>query len=150
MLGPTQVPDQPLLARIAMTRLARGVGRDYRLRYGATLLMDLAAIDAMQRHLRGRADIAAPPGKKLEADLTRHGALLSELLARTLGAEWVDLSSGRASDWTMIVPGCLAPVSPIDRVRRFFTRGHREADLVAFYIELERLAWGAGAAQTGQ
>lgn len=142
MLDPATVPSDPRLARIAMTRLARQVGRDYRLWYGTTLLVDLAAIEAMQRHLRRRfADEELDAGRRqqLQAELTRHGALLSEILARSLGAEWVDLSSERPEDWTMMVPwrGARARVSPIGRVHRFFLRGHREPDLVAAYTELE-------------
>ena len=51
--------------RIALTRLSRDVGRDYRLFYGTTLKADLLAIDAMQRHLR-RRDQATENGRELE------------------------------------------------------------------------------------
>jgi hypothetical protein len=139
MLDAAAVPDQPLLARIAMTRLAREVGRDYRLWYGTTLVTDLTALEAMQRHLRRRfadADLDDPHRRQLGAELTRHGALLSEILARSLGAEWIELSSERPQGWTMFVPP-RARVSPIGRVHRYFLRRHREPDLVALYTELE-------------
>jgi hypothetical protein len=131
-------PREPLHARIAMTRLARSLGRDYRLWYGTILKTDAIAIDAMQRHLRRAFDGACDPrlARHIEADLTRHGALLSELLARGLGGVWVDVRSELPGQWAMSVPPDLR-VWPLERVYRFFRQGHREADLVAFYLELE-------------
>ncbi len=142
MLPPESMPRDPANARLLMTRLARELGRDYRLWYGTTLKTDVAAIDAMQRHLRRR--FAEPPADErqahqLEVELTRHGALLSEILARRLAAEWVDLESEKPGHWAMLVPPQLR-VWPIGRVYRFFRQGHREADLVAFYTDLERRA----------
>jgi hypothetical protein len=128
--------------RIAMTRFSREVGRDYRLFYGTTLKADLLAIDAMQRHLRRRfADGAVDENhaRQLEAELTRHGALLSEILARSLGAQWVDFASEQPGHWAMVIAPDLR-VWPVGRVYRFFRQGHREADLVAFYIDLETRA----------
>lgn len=138
-------PRNPLEMRIAMTRFAREVGRDYRLFYGTTLKADLPAIDAMQRHLARRfADgaIDEKHARQLEAELTRHGALLSEILARSLGAEWVDFASEEPGHWAMIVPPDTR-VWPIGRVYRFFRQGHRESDLVAFFIDLEGRARGS-------
>lgn len=138
MLGERATPRDPLLARVAMTRLARALGRDYRLWYGATLETDVFAIDGMQRHLRRRfVDARANASKRLEleGELTRHGALLSEILARSLGAEWNDLSSDDPREWTMVTPRGKV-VRPIGQVHRFFRKGHEEADLVAFYTNL--------------
>ena len=132
-------PLDALRTRIAMTRLARDVGRDYRLWYGTMLKTDLLAIDAMQRHLRRRfPDEAIDDAhtRQLEAELMRHGALLSEILARSFGAEWVDVSSEHPGQWAMIVPPDVR-VWPIGRVFRFFRQGHRESDLVAFFLDLE-------------
>jgi hypothetical protein len=139
MLAPAEMPRDPNNARILMTRLARELGRDYRLWYGTALKTDVIAIDAMQRHLRRRfseGTLDEPHARQLEAELTRHGALLSEILARRLGAEWVDLESEKPGHWAMSVPPQVR-VWPIGRVYRFFRQGHREADLVAFYAELE-------------
>ena len=138
MLPAGAIPRNEQQARVAMTRLARHLGRDYRLWYGTTLKTDVMAVDAMQRHLRRRfADGALDEkrSRQLEVELTRHGATLSEILARTLGAQWVDLSSPQPGHWSMIVPPGTR-VWPIGRVYRFFGQGHREADLVAFYMEL--------------
>ena len=139
MLDERTTPRDPLLARIAMTRLARALGRDYRLWYGTTLETDVFAIEVMQRHLQRRfADVHAGARQRLEleTELTRHGALLSEILVRALGSEWSDLSSDDPRDWTMVVPPDVV-VQPIGRVHRFFRKGREEADLVAFYTDLE-------------
>jgi hypothetical protein len=132
-------PTTPDQARIAMTRLSRTLGRDYRLWYGTTLVTNAVAIETMQRHLRRRFDDASSDqrsAQKLEIELTRHGALLSEILARSLGAAWVDVSAEQLGHWAMTVPPNTR-VWPIGRVYRFFQQGHREADLVAYYLELE-------------
>jgi hypothetical protein len=135
-------PTSPGQARIAMTRLARTLGRDYRLWYGTTLMTNAVAIEAMQRHLRRRFDNAsadASSARKLEAELTRHGALLAEILARRLRGEWVDLSGDLPGRWAMVVYPNVR-VWPIGRVYRFFKHGHREADLLAFFLDLEARA----------
>jgi len=146
MLDERTTPRDPLLARIAMTRLARALGRDYRLWYGTTLETDVFAIDVMQRHLRrrfGDARASAKQRLELESELTRHGALLSEILVRALGSEWSDLTSDDPREWTMMVPPGVA-VQPIGRVHRFFRKGHEEPDLVAFYTDLESSPKGDG------
>ena len=133
-------PDDDLRAR--MTKIAREVARDYRLAYGVTLKTDVTAVEAMQRHLRRRfADARADERLRnmLVTELTRHGALLSEILARALGATWTDVSEIELGRWEMIVPpGTL--IHPIGRVYRFFQQDRREDDLVAYYTLLERNA----------
>jgi hypothetical protein len=140
MLDTKTKPSSPGQARIAMTRLSRALGRDYRLWYGTALKVDAMAIETMQRHLRRRFDDASAAdmrsAKKLEAELTRHGALLSEILARALGGAWVDLSGDLPGRWAMVIHPNVR-VWPIGRVYRFFKHGHREADLVAFFLDLE-------------
>ncbi len=144
ILVPGVLPKTVDEVRVAMTRLSRDLGRSYRLWYGTTLKTDVMAIDAMQRHLRRR--FADPPAdekhaRRLELELTRHGALLSEILARSLGAQWAvgDFSSQPPGHWAMLVPPGVG-VWPIGRMYRFYRQGHRESDLVAFYMELERHA----------
>jgi hypothetical protein len=139
MLPPGSRPRTPAQARIAMTRLARWLGRDYRLWYGTTLMTSVIAIDAMQRHLRRRFDeqaVAKEDAEKVELELIRHGALLSEILARSLGGAWVDIPPDKPGHWAMVLHPDIR-VWPIGRVYRFFQQGHREADLVAFYLDLE-------------
>jgi len=146
MLAAGVIPRDEMQARIAMTRLARQLGRDYRLAYGTTLKTDLMAVDAMQRHIRRRfADgpLDDAHSRQLQVELTRHGALMSEILARILGATWADLSPEEPGRWAMTVPAPNAqPVTvwPIGRVYRYYGQGHREADLVAFFMELEAAA----------
>jgi hypothetical protein len=130
--------------RLRMTELARGVARDYRLAYGVTLRTNVEAIDAMQRHLRRRfadANEGERAARKLEEELVRHGALLSEILARSLGAYWIETSGAELGRWAMVVPPRIR-VWPIGRVHRFFQRGRLEDDLVAFYGDLERASRG--------
>lgn len=131
-------------ARAKMTQLARELARDYRLSYGTTLKTDPVAIEAMQRHLRrrfGDAKRDERQARMLETELTRHGALLSEILARRLGAQWIETQGDEPGRWSMMVPPTTR-VWPIGRVYRFFQQGSRESDLVAFYLELERAARG--------
>jgi len=127
--------------RVRMTQLARELARDYRLAYGTTLKTDPIAIEAMQRHLRRRVGDAKTEERRrgLETELLRHGALLSEILARSLGAQWIETTGEQPGTWSMLVPPSTR-VWPIGRVYRFFEQGHRESDLVAFYFELERSA----------
>lgn len=139
MLAAGVLPRNAVQARIGMTRLARQLGRDYRLAYGTALKTDLMAIEAMQRHLRRRwADgpLDAQHQTQLQIELARHGALMSEILARRLCGEWVDLSGDEPGRWAMHVPPG-AQVWPIGRVYRFYGQGHREADLVHYFMELE-------------
>ncbi len=139
MLAEGATPTTPAQVRIAMTRQARALGRDYRLWYGTTLKTNAMAIETMQRHLRrrfGDGGVDAKTEKKLSAELTRHGALLSEILARILGGEWTDVVGDEPGRWVMTVGPSLR-VWPVGRVYRFFRQGHREADLVAFYLDLE-------------
>jgi hypothetical protein len=125
--------------RLRMTQMARELARDYRLAYGTTLKTDPIAIEAMQRHLRRRVGDAKTEERRrgLETELMRHGALLSEILARTLGARWIEAVGDEAGGWSMMVPPATR-VWPIGRVYRFFEQGPRESDLVAFYFELEK------------
>ena len=130
-------PSTPIEARVFATRLARELGRVYRLWYGTTLRTDVMAIDTMQRHLRMRfADDSALADPRVVADLRRHGALLSEIIARNLGGVWVDLSAPEPGYWEMLVPPGMR-LWPVGRLFRYVQVGQREQDLVSFYFELE-------------
>jgi hypothetical protein len=128
-------PATPLEARIQMTRLARQLGLDYRLKRGILLRADIAGIEAMQAHLLDSFPdrVLRTPEDALE--VRRHGALLSEILVRHLGAEWIDVASDEIGYWAMHVPPDVR-VWPFARVARLITVGHRERDLVSTFLEL--------------
>lgn len=63
-----------------------------------------------------------------------------QLLARRLGARWAELDAPEPGVWSMVVP-CrgdeVMRVWPIGRVLRFVAMGHKERDLVSYYLELQ-------------
>jgi hypothetical protein len=130
------LPKSVVEARVAFTLLARELGLDYRLKRGIELRADLSGIETMQAvlletfpdHTIRTADDAY--------ELRRHGALLSEILARRLDAEWLDISPGELGYWAMIVPPDTR-VWPFGRVARLVEMGHKERDLVSYYLELQ-------------
>jgi hypothetical protein len=134
-------PTTPIQARTAMTRLARSLARDYRLWYGTTLRCNVLAVDAMQRHLAQRHAGSALGDPKIVSELQRHGALLSEILARNLGADWVDICPTEPGYWAMFVPPATR-CWPMGRVYRFVSLGPRERDLVSYYLDLETRSQG--------
>ncbi len=141
LLAVGEAPTTPLQARVAMARLARTVGRDYRLWYGATLRCNVIAIDLMQRHLAQRYAGASLADPKTTTELLRHGALLSEIIARALGGAWVDVGPSECGYWAMLVPPATR-CWPIGRVYRFVALGHLERDLVAYFLDLENRVRG--------
>jgi hypothetical protein len=132
----SELPKTPLQARIALTRLARDLARDYRLGYGKALRCNVLAIDAMQQHLVHRFGGASVADPAVAWELRRHGALLSEIIARALGGAWVDVGPSEPGFWAMSVLPSLRTF-PIGRVYRFVALGHRERDLVGYYLDLE-------------
>ena len=129
-------PTTPIQARTAMTRLARSLARDFRLWYGTTLRCNVLAVDAMQRHLAQRYAGATLEDPRVVSELQRHGALLSEILARCLGGDWVDIAPTEPGYWAMFVPPATR-CWPIGRVYRFLALGHSERDLVSYYLDIE-------------
>ena len=140
-LGYGEAPVTPSQARVAMTRLARTLGRDYRLWYGVTLRCNLLALDIVQRHLAQRYVGTSLADAKTTSELLRHGALLSEIIARSLGGAWVDVRPTECGYWAMLLPHATR-CWPIGRVYRFATLGLRDRDLVAYYVDLEKRARG--------
>lgn len=140
-----EAPRNPSAARLVCTYLARDLARELRLRHGVEIRSDLDGLETAQRYLRemlvdGRIRTADD-----ERELMRHGALLSELLARRLGGRWVDVDSRDAGVWAMLVPSRSRPdevlrVWPFGRVIRFVVMGHKERDLVSYLLELETRA----------
>jgi len=135
-------PRNPTAARLACTYLARELGRELRLRNSVEIQDDVDGLEIAQRYLRetfvdGRVRTTAE-----EREIMRHGAFLSELVARRLGGAWVEVQSRDAGTWAMLVPSRSRPdelvrVWPFGRVLRFVAMGHRERDLVSYYLELE-------------
>jgi hypothetical protein len=89
----------------------------------------------MQRHLLSRWPDGKLEGEDAQWELRRHGALLSEILARVLGGYWVDVKTTEIGYWAMIVPPSTR-TWPFGRIVRFISMGHREKDLVSYYLEL--------------
>jgi hypothetical protein len=143
-------PRAPPAARLAFTFLTRELGRELRMRHGVELSTDLEGLEVAQRYLRERLTDGRVRTRDDERELMRNGAFLSELLARRLGAFWVDLDSTDSARWTMLIPAGDARgeaavdyppeptrVWPFARVLRFVAMGHKERDLVSYYLELE-------------
>lgn len=125
--------------RIAIVRVARELGREYRQRRGCLLMTDPATIETLQRHLLQCASEALAgrmDARTLAPELARHGALFGEILGRRLGGTWVDLSGDQPGEWRMSVPPTTV-VSPIAHVHRFLLQRNREQDLVGFFLDLD-------------
>jgi hypothetical protein len=124
---------------IAIVRVSRQLGREYRERRGCLLRTDAAAIEVLQRHLTHCASevlAGRVEPRTLAPELARHGGLFGEILARRLGGTWLDLTVAQPSHWQMALPsGDL--VMPIARVHRFLLQRNREQDLVGFFLDLD-------------
>lgn len=133
------LPKTPLAARVAFTLLSRELGAEYRKKHATALLCDLRGLEAMQGHLfETFPDHAIKNDLELH-DVRKHGAFLSEVLARVLDAQWIDVSSPDLGHWAMVVPPNTR-VWPFGRVMRLVAKGHKERDLVSYFFELEKRA----------
>jgi hypothetical protein len=90
----------------------------------------------MQQHMSDRFEGAPISDPGIAWELRRHGALLSEIIARALGGVWVDIAPSEPGYWTMSVPPATR-TWPIGRVYRFVALGHTERDLVSYYLDIE-------------
>ena len=135
------LPKSVLEARVSFTLLAREVGLDYRLKRGIELRADVSGLEAMQSVLLESFPEHAIRTAEDAYELRRHGALLSEILARRLDAEWIDISPNELGYWAMIVPPDTR-VWPFGRVARLVEMGHKERDLVSYFFELQSRARG--------
>ena len=135
------LPKSVLEARVAFTLLARELGLDYRLKRGIELRADVSGIEAMQSVLLESFPDHIIRTSEDHCELRRHGALLSEILARRLEAEWIDISPNELGYWAMIVPPDTR-VWPFGRVARLVEMGHKERDLVSFFFEIQGRARG--------
>ena len=135
------LPTNPIEARIYFTHQARELGRLYHQRYNVELRTDLRSVELLQRCLAERFEDGVLETFDDVVEVRLHGAFLSELLARRLGAEWTDLAVSEMGYWSMNVPPGTT-VWPIGRVIRFVTMQHRERDLVSYFLELQARAHG--------
>jgi hypothetical protein len=140
---PWEVGDAPgaAEARAQFTDMARELARTYRTERGIILKTDADGIEAMQGVLRStRHEGIRTTGAMV--DVRRHGAVVSEILARRLAARWIDVTAPELGHWTMDVRG-IVHVRPFGRVLRFLEQPDGERDLVSFYLELWALVHGA-------
>jgi hypothetical protein len=133
---PQTLPRSILEARVAFTLLARELGLDYRLKRGIALRADVSGIEAMQSVLLEMFPDHTIRTAEDAYELRRHGALLSEILARRLDAEWLDITPNELGYFAMIVPPDTR-VWPFGRVARLVEMGHKERDLVSYFFELQ-------------
>lgn len=129
------LPRSVLEARVQFTLLSRELGLDYRLKRGIELRADVSGIEAMQAVLLESFPDHVVRTTEEAYEVRRHGALLSEILARRLDAEWVDITPSELGYWAMIVPPDTR-VWPFGRVARLIAKGHKERDLVSYFLEL--------------
>ena len=103
--------------------------------HSVELRADVAVIEAI--HARLLEDYAYGQLHTAEQahDVRRYGAYLSEILARSFGAFWVDIAPADLGYWAMVVPPDTR-VWPFGRILRFIAMAHKERDLVAYYLEL--------------
>jgi hypothetical protein len=129
------LPGSVLDARVQFTYLSRELAREYEEDLGIVLRVDLASLEAMQAELLERFPdrVVTTAGQAL--DVQKHGALLSEILARSFRAFWVDIAPSELGYWAMVVPP-ETRVWPFGRILRFIAMQHKERDLVAYYLEL--------------
>jgi hypothetical protein len=126
---------------LSFTYLARELARELRVRHGIELRSDVEGLEVAQRHLREAVADGRVRTPDDEREVMRTAAFLAELLARRLSARWVDLDSPEPGAWSMLLPcrGALEVmrVWPVGRVLRFVAMGHKERDLVSYYLELQ-------------
>jgi hypothetical protein len=137
-----EMPHNPPAARLMCTYLARELARELRVRHAVELRSDVDGLELAQRYLREALVDGRVRTADEEREVLRQGAFLSELLARHLAGRWVDLESEEPGRWAMLIPSRTRPeevarVWPFARVLRFVAMGHRERDLVAYYLELQ-------------
>ncbi|WP_394827064.1 hypothetical protein [Pendulispora albinea] len=134
-----ELPRTSLETRILFTHMARRLGREYREKYQTNLRTTVEGIEQMQMVLRDRFPDGVIRTREENRFVRRHGAFLSEILARNLEALWVDIAPTEIGYWAMVVPP-KTRVWPFGRVLRFLSQGHRERDLVSYYLEVKNRA----------
>lgn len=128
-------------ARFECVSMARELGRLYRMQHGIVLRTDVPSLEHMQTQLLDRYHGRGIKTQSAAMDVQRHGAVLSEMLARCLGARWTDVAPSELGYWEMTVPPGLR-VWPFARVLRLINMGAKERDLVSYFLELYARADG--------
>ena len=131
----TGLPRSAIEARIAFTHLSRELGREYRVRFARVLRTDLEGLELVQTTLRETFPDGVIRTSEESLFVRRHGAFLAELIARSLGAEWTDITPSDLGYWAMVVPPATR-IWPFGRILRFLSVGTKERDLVSYYLEL--------------
>lgn len=133
------LPSSVIEARVQFTFLARELAREYRAENDVDLRIDVSCVEAIQARLLERYPDRKITTVEQALDVMKHGALLSEVLARTLDAFWVDIAPSDLGYWAMVVPPATR-VWPFGRILRLIEMQHNERDLVAYYLELQSRA----------
>jgi len=133
------LPSSVIDARVQFTFLARDLAREYQEERGVELRVDLVSIEAMQAYLFERYPQGRITTVEEAVDVRKHGALLSEILARTFDAFWVDIAPSDFGYWAMVVPPDTR-VWPFGRILRLIAMQHKERDLVSYFLELQARA----------
>jgi hypothetical protein len=133
------LPSSVIDARVQFTYLARDLAREYREDRDVELRVDLASIEAIQGYLFDRYPERKITTVEEAVDVRKHGALLSEILARTVDAFWVDIAPSDLGYWAMVVPPDTR-VWPFGRILRLISMQHKERDLVSYFLELQARA----------
>lgn len=129
------LPQTEMEARVLFTHLSRELGRIYRVQYKVELKTDLVSIERIQARLGDRIPKGRIRTDEQWLDFRRHGAFLSEYLARRLGAEWTDIGASELGYWEMTVP-LTTRVWPFGRILRQLC-SPSDKDLVSMVQELE-------------
>jgi hypothetical protein len=141
MLASHVIPRTPIEARIRFTIDSRELARRYRRDHGVELRVETRAIAMLQRHLPQRFPSREVKTADEARDAELHGAVLSELLARLLNAEWIDVTPSELGYWAMLVhgrDGASKRVWPFGRVLRCIATGGDD-DLLAFLKRLREI-----------
>lgn len=123
-LGAPSQPTTPPEARIYATALVRVLGERARLERSTALEIDAEGMVWALEDALARVS-ADPRAFARESDSV--AALVSELLARTVGAAWISLGTGSAdkTEWVMHVPPGVE-FAPFEAVARFLSAPERE------------------------
>jgi len=133
------LPSSVIDARVQFTFLSRELAREYQEELGIVLRVDLTSIELMQAQLLERYPDRTIHSVEEAIDMKKHGALLSEILARTFDAFWVDIAPSDLGYWAMVIPPDTR-IWPFGRILRLIAMQHKERDLVAYYLELQARA----------